>query len=66
MAVQEQPKMTGAAKARPVPGVGAGTAGDATRLEQIGGHGFIGQVIEGLDVVPLIKQNDELKSAKVV
>ena len=30
-----------------------------------GVHTVFGQVIEGLDVIPQIKQNDELTSAKV-
>jgi peptidyl-prolyl cis-trans isomerase B (cyclophilin B) len=30
-----------------------------------GVHTVFGQVIEGLDVIPMIKQNDELTSAKV-
>jgi peptidyl-prolyl cis-trans isomerase B (cyclophilin B) len=30
-----------------------------------GVHAVFGRVIEGLDVIPLIKQNDELTSARV-
>jgi peptidyl-prolyl cis-trans isomerase B (cyclophilin B) len=30
-----------------------------------GVHTVFGRVIEGLDVIPLIKQNDELTSARV-
>ena len=30
-----------------------------------GVHTVFGQVTEGLDVIPQIRQNDELKSAKV-